>query len=91
MGLSKITRNFQVTLPRDVREMKGFHVGDNVIFVLDGERVELMSGNKDVVHAAAGLWDSKETGLEYESRLRKGWKKRRINSRSPYQIKIPVA
>ncbi len=79
MSLSKITRNFQVTLPRDVREMKDFNVGDKVIFVLEGERVELIKANKDVIRSAAGLWaETKETGLEYESRLRKGWRKRKI-------------
>ena len=78
MSLSKITRNFQVTIPRDVRELKDLHVGDKVIFMLNENRVELIKSNKDVVRAAAGLWNISETGVEYERRLRKGWKKRKV-------------
>jgi len=79
MGISKITRNFQVTLPRDVRELKDLNVGDKVLFVVEGERIDLVKMDKNVVRAAAGLWSGiKETGLEYERRLRKGWRKRLV-------------
>ncbi|HLF54408.1 MAG TPA: AbrB/MazE/SpoVT family DNA-binding domain-containing protein [Candidatus Nanoarchaeia archaeon] len=77
MGLSKITRNFQVTLPKDVREIKGLRVGDKVLFVVEKDRVDLVKMDKGIIDAAAGLWkDAKETGLEYEKRVRKQWKKR---------------
>jgi len=79
MSLSKITRNFQVTIPRDVREVKNLQVGDKIIFVMNGEHVEITKANKDSLRAAAGLWsDMNETGIEYERRLRKGWNKRRV-------------
>ena len=79
MSLSKITRNFQVTIPRDIREINDFHVGDKIIFMMDGERVEITKAKKDTIRAAAGLWsDIKETGVEYERRLRKVWGKRRV-------------
>ena len=33
--------------------------------------------HKKIINAAAGLWsDMKETGVEYERMVRKGWKKR---------------
>ncbi len=77
MGISKITRNNQVTLPKDVRELKNLREGDNVIFVVEGNRIELVKANKDVITATAGLWSrTKETGLIYERRIRKGWSKR---------------
>lgn len=79
MGISKITRNFQVTLPKDVREGRGFHVGDNILFVVDGDRIGLIKKDKDVIHATAGLWEgSKESGVAYERRVRKGWQKRKV-------------
>lgn len=79
MGISKITRNFQVTLPRDVREFKNFHVGDTVFFVVEGDRIGIMKQEKDVIRETAGIWsDLKETGIAYERRLRKGWQKRKI-------------
>ena len=77
MGVSKMTRNFQVTIPRDVREVKRLKDGDRVMFAIDGDRVELHRVDEDVIAAAAGLWhDSKERGTEYERRARKGWAKR---------------
>ena len=39
----------------------------------------LIKMDKDIIKETAGLWKYlKETGLEYERRLRKGWSKRRI-------------
>ena len=78
MGVSKMTRNFQVTIPRDVREVKRLLEGDRVLFAIDGERVELHRVDEDVVAAAAGLWKAtRESGAEYERKARRGWSKRR--------------
>lgn len=77
MGISKITRNFQVTLPQDVREIKHFRVGDKVLFVLDGERVDIVKMDNEIMKSAAGLWkDVKEDGVTYERKLRREWGKR---------------
>ena len=79
MGISKITRNFQITLPKDVRELKDFKVGEKVLFLVEGNRVDIVKIDKNVVKEAAGLWAGmKETGLDYERRLRKEWSKRRV-------------
>ena len=69
MGISKITRNFQVTLPKDVRELKDFKVGEKVLFLVEGNRVDIVKIDKNVV---------KEAGLDNERRLRKEWSKRRV-------------
>jgi AbrB family looped-hinge helix DNA binding protein len=77
MGISKVTRNFQVTLPHDIRELKHFKVGDKVIFVAREDRVEIVKIEKDAIKAAAGLWSEvNETGEHYQRRLRKEWSKR---------------
>lgn len=79
MGISKVTRNFQITLPRDVRELKHISMGDEIMFLMDNNRVEITKREKSAVMATAGLWsDGEETGIEYERRLRKGWHKRRV-------------
>lgn len=80
MGISKITRNFQVTLPKDIRGIMNLHVGDTVLFVNDGSRIDLVKMDKDIIRKAAGLWSGlKETGLEYERRVRAGWRKRQVD------------
>jgi len=77
MGVSKMTRNFQVTIPKDVRHVKRLKEGDRVLFAVDGERVELHKVDEDTVSAAAGLWkDLSESGVRYERRMRRGWPKR---------------
>mgnify|MGYP001558500504 CR=1 FL=1 len=77
MGISKITRNFQVTLPKDIRELKNFKVGEKVLFVVERDRVDILKMDKNIIRETAGLWAGiKETGLEYERRLRKEWAKR---------------
>jgi AbrB family looped-hinge helix DNA binding protein len=81
MGLSKITRNYRITLPKDVRELKGFKVGEKVLFVVEGEKVDLVKVSDDIITKTAGLWArSKETGAEYQRRLRKEWEKRRFSA-----------
>ncbi len=77
MGISKITRNYQVTIPKDVRKAVGIKEGDEVMFVVDGDRVSLVKSRRDAILAAAGIWkDIKETGVEYQKRMRQQWKKR---------------
>lgn len=77
MGISKITRNFQVTLPKDVRELKGLKEGDKVIFAIEGERIDIVKFDRDIMKAATGLWTGlKETGVEYERKVRAAWAKR---------------
>jgi len=80
MGISKITRNFQITLPKDVREIKNFHVGEKVMFVVEGDKVDIIKLDKDIIKQTAGLWEGlNETGQEYERRVRKDWAKRRVS------------
>jgi len=78
MGISKITRNFQLTIPKDVRSLRQFKIGDTVLFVVEGERVDLVKMGKGMVKKIAGLWSSRESGVEYENKLRRGWQKRRV-------------
>ena len=77
MGMAKITRNFQVTLPKDVREVKGLKEGDSVLFAIEGNNVDIVKLDKNILKEAAGLWSkTKETGVEYERRIRSSWKTR---------------
>lgn len=77
MGISKITRNFQLTLPKDVRSMANIKEGDSVIFMFEGDKVILQKTEYNPIMAAAGLWKGmKETGEQFQRRMRGQWKKR---------------
>ncbi|MBS3082093.1 AbrB/MazE/SpoVT family DNA-binding domain-containing protein [Candidatus Pacearchaeota archaeon] len=77
MGISKITRNYQVTLPRDIRKIVGLKEGDEVIITIENNSIKISKLNDDIISRTAGIWkDMKETGEEYQRRIRKGWSRR---------------
>ncbi len=77
MGISKVTRNCQVTLPKDVRRQLHLREGDEVIFTVSDNKAVVTKSTRDIIKETAGIWkDMKETGIEYEKRIRKGWSKR---------------
>ena len=77
MGISIITRNYQLTLPKDVRETKNFKRGDKVLFVVQEDIIQIKKVSKNLIQETAGLWKGLEkTGIEYQKDVRKGWKKR---------------
>ena len=77
MGISIITRNYQVTLPKDIREMQNFKIGDKVLFVANQKEVRLKKITKNLTQETAGIWkELKETGQDYQKSLRAEWKKR---------------
>lgn len=73
MGISKVTRNYQISIPKDVRAELKLSVGDVVLVKREGERiiVELLK-EKDIVKETFGLWGkSKIPGWKVVKRLRK--------------------
>ena len=77
MGITKITRNFQITLPKDIRRYVNVQEGDEIIFSIEDKRVILSKPTKDTLIAAAGLWqDTKESGEQTQRKMRAQWKKR---------------
>ncbi len=77
MGVAKVTRNYQVTIPRDVRIMQSIHVGDTIVFSVEGERVEILKLKEDILEKAFGSWkEMKETGTDYVKRIRTEWETR---------------
>ena len=77
MGITKVTRNFQITLPKDIRRFVNVQEGDEIVFTIEDKKVIVSKPTKDAVMAAAGLWeDKKETGEQYQKRIRSQWHKR---------------
>ena len=77
MGISKVTRNYQITLPKDIRKIVGIKEGDEVVITIDDGSIKIFKADKDIIAKTAGIWgDIKETGAEYQKRIRKGWSRR---------------
>ena len=79
MGIAKITRNYQVTVPKDVRRIQDIKIGDTVLFAIEGDRVDFFKMNLNtIIKETAGIWKStpQDSSINYVRRLRKGWMKR---------------
>lgn len=76
MGISKITRNFQVTVPEDVREIKDLKEGDELIFMVENGDIKLLKKEENTIEKAAGIWDIEKDGKEFERDIRSEWESR---------------
>lgn len=77
MGVAKVTRNYQVTIPRDVRVMHNIEIGDTLVFSMEGDKVEILKLKVDILEKTFGSWSSTEkTGIAYTKEIRKEWHSR---------------
>lgn len=79
MGIAKVTRNYQVTIPKDVRHLQGIEVGDTVFFAVAGERTEFFKMEQEqLLQEAAGIWKGLMRGSskEYVQKMRQEWSPR---------------
>ncbi|MBI4449011.1 AbrB/MazE/SpoVT family DNA-binding domain-containing protein [Candidatus Woesearchaeota archaeon] len=77
MGITVVTRNYQVTLPSDVRAQANIEIGEQMIVDVDSlGNVRLTRLATSPVDRAFGILKIKESGLEYERRMRAEWKGR---------------
>jgi|SRR3989338_2485056 len=75
MGIAIVTRNFQLTIPKDVREVQGIKIGDKVLFSVENNKVEISKFKNNVVEDAFGAWKGKvEPGSNYVKKIRSEWK-----------------
>lgn len=56
MAVSRVTRNYQVTVPREIRELTSIKVGDTLLFSKEGDEVIVKRVDKDVLSRGFGLW-----------------------------------
>lgn len=70
MGVTKVTRNYQVTLPKDVREAENIKVGDTLVVGAKEGGIFLKKMNNDLIDKTAGAWKSKGSGVSYVRKLR---------------------
>lgn len=74
MDATKITRNYQITIPADVRNAKKLKIGDRVKFTIRDGKVEIEKISKDAILACAGIWKKiKGSSVDYVRKLRKEW------------------
>jgi len=68
----KVTRKYQVTIPKDIREKIGISVGDELLVNENGQRILL---EKPVdLEDLAGSWAHVESTEEFMKNARQLWK-----------------
>lgn len=76
MATVVITRNYQVTLSKDVREEADVEVGEKMKQRVESGKIILEKINKSPVEAAAGIWKNKvRNSIDYVNDLRKDWRR----------------
>ncbi len=79
MGIAKVTRNYQVTIPRDIRRVHDIKVGDTVLFAMEGEKVDFVKLDREnSIKSVTGLWKGKinERSIDYVKKIRGEWDER---------------
>lgn len=79
MSLTKVTRNYQITVPRDIREQANIKEGDKLVVTMENDGIKVKKFDQDVFKRAFGSWKNvgAKDSVEYVRNIRKGWKKRR--------------
>ena len=78
MSITKVTRNYQITVPRDIREQANIKEGDKLVVTIEDDEIKVKKFDEDVFKKAFGSW--KNVGIrdsvEYVRGIRKEWEKR---------------
>ncbi len=71
MATTTVTRNYQITLPKDVREVENIKVGDRLSLNIRGDSIEIRKFSKERIMGCFGAWGkSTETSVETVRKIR---------------------
>lgn len=77
MALVTVTRNYQITLPEDVRKRKSIKEGERLVVRVDRSgRIVVEKVATSIAKRTFGRWKDEVSGVEYVDALRTGWKRR---------------
>ena len=78
MPLTKVTRNYQITLPKEVREQASVNVGDTIVVTVDNGNITLKKrSSREALDRAFGIFTSiKGDSVDYVRKMRAESEKR---------------
>jgi len=71
MGITKVTRNWQLTLPKDVRELLKIKEGERLVISVKNNKAVIEKLEKSVIENIFGAWGKGEAGYKTVEKLRK--------------------
>jgi len=78
MSLTKVTRNYQITVPRDIREQAKIQEGDKIVITMENGEIKMKKFDEDIFKRAFGSWKNAgiRDSVKYVKDIRKEWEKR---------------
>lgn len=76
MSVSKVTRNYQITLPPEVRLLQHIEIGDKITFTVEQGKIQLLKIKESILDDAFGIWGKGTTGKTELKKIRSEWDKR---------------
>ncbi len=81
MGSTKVTRNYQITIPKDVRKLENVLAGDELLVESRGgeivvKKAALTLSREEILKKSFGAWGKGPRGLVTIRKLRKESEKR---------------
>ena len=73
MSLTKVTRNFQITVPRDIREQANISEGDKLVLTIENNEIKMRKIDDDSFKKAFGSWKNVKDSAKYVRDIRKEW------------------
>jgi AbrB family looped-hinge helix DNA binding protein len=72
MSTTTVTRNYQITLPKDIRELEEIKIGDRISVVSKENVIELRKFSKERIMSCFGAWKkNKESSVTTVREIRK--------------------
>ena len=75
MAVVRVTKKGQITIPKDVRQVKGIEPGSLLTIDIEGEEIVIRKVAESVVSGTVGIWAGR-LDPEYYRELRKESEKR---------------
>lgn len=78
MSMTKVTRNYQITVPRDIREQANIKEGDKIVITMENDEIKMKKFDEDVFKRAFGSWKNAgiKDSVKYVRDIRKEWEHR---------------
>ncbi len=75
MGLTKVNKNYQITIPKDIIELEALKIGDIIALTKENGVVKLKRFDNSIFEKTFGSWNVKDS-VKYVRKIRDEAEKR---------------
>lgn len=74
MGTVVVTRNYQITLSKDLREELNIKMGERMKSRIEDNKIIIEKIKENPIENSFGIWKTKKSGVELVNEMRKSWR-----------------